>query len=186
MVKFQFSWVNFSTVVELQFPRLFCFYIRPSQWWAFSFTRRWRKGVEFYYKSWEVETQVQRSWANGKNNSTDAADCTTNETKINKCNTRRQFKMTKNKTDDQAALNNEKEFSLDEYRRSMPYWKRGWSQEWTWCPPVFINWSPVRGKRIHDRARMKHMHMSKKMFCTIWCNMRWILLWTSENFLCRH
>ena len=32
--------------------------------------------------------------------------------------------MTKNKTDEQTALNNEKEFSLDEYRRSMPYWQR--------------------------------------------------------------
>ena len=32
--------------------------------------------------------------------------------------------MTKNKTDEQAALNNEKAFSLDEYRRSMPYWQR--------------------------------------------------------------
>ena len=32
--------------------------------------------------------------------------------------------MTKNKTDEQAALNNEKEFSLDEYRKSMPYWQR--------------------------------------------------------------
>ena len=32
--------------------------------------------------------------------------------------------MTKKKTDEQASLNNEKEFSLDEYRRSMPYWQR--------------------------------------------------------------
>ena len=32
--------------------------------------------------------------------------------------------MTKNKTDEQAALNNEKAFSLDEYRNSMPYWQR--------------------------------------------------------------
>ena len=32
--------------------------------------------------------------------------------------------MTKNKTDEQAALNNEKEFSLNEYRNSMPYWQR--------------------------------------------------------------
>lgn len=32
--------------------------------------------------------------------------------------------MLKKITEEQKSLNNEKEFSLDEYRRSMPYWKR--------------------------------------------------------------